>query len=239
MKSSERVALSPKSQAGVRSTVLGALGALLLWLLHRTVRWKYVTAQGEQNPWCQTSSPVVMAFWHRYQLMLPFLYRQRRKRGGKGMFALISRHGDGRIIAEAVRWIGIGSVAGSSTRGGSQAAKQLVERVQAGFDACVTPDGPKGPIYKSKEGVLRISQQANARLLPCTYAVESKWEVNSWDRMVIPKPFTRGIYYVGEEIPVPESRDSSDLDQSLSSLDAKLMEIDLTANELLKDWQHV
>ena len=120
-------------------------------------------------------------------------------------------------------------MAGSSSRGGAQASQELLSAVQNGQDICITPDGPRGPVRKSKAGVVRIAQRAGLPILPTSYAVSRFWQVKSWDRMVIPKPFSRGVFYVGEELVVKD-----DVDQACQDLDQALDEADRAANACLQ-----
>jgi lysophospholipid acyltransferase (LPLAT)-like uncharacterized protein len=119
-----------------------------------------------------------------------------------GLHMLISRHGDGRLIAFAIKLLGIHSVAGSSSRGGSRALLELIRLIQAGADVGVTPDGPRGPRYEVKDGVVALAQKTGAFVYPVSYSTERKWQLRSWDGMIIPKPFSRGVLIIGEPIVV-------------------------------------
>ena len=191
--------ISTKVWRYVRIQVMGTVGVLLLWLLFHSVRWKRHEQAVRKDEMWQPQQARIFCFWHGRQLMMPFLFRSDRK-VKIPVYTLISQHSDGRIIARAVRWLGIRSVAGSSTRGGRRALQKLTKKVIEGNHLAITPDGPKGPLRKLKPGVVRIAQSSGATIYPCAYAAENVWEFSSWDKMILPKPFTRGVYYVGEGI---------------------------------------
>ena len=91
-------------------------------------------------PWELCGGPGDVIFWHGRLLMMPHVWR-----AGVPMNMLISQHRDGRLIADTIAHFGLGSVAGSSSKGGAAAVRQIVKAIRAGEYAGVTPDGPRGP----------------------------------------------------------------------------------------------
>jgi hypothetical protein len=158
-----------------------------------------------------TTEPRVVAFWHNRQLLLPFVFRFFAKRESVKFSMLISAHSDGRLIADTVTKFGIDSVAGSSSRGGTAASKQLVQRLRSGHHIGITPDGPRGPQYVAKAGVVRLGQLTGAAIVPVAYAAEHKWTFKSWDRMFLPKPFSKVVVIIGETIPIIADESPEDL----------------------------
>ena len=118
-----------------------------------------------------------------------------------------SRHGDGRLIAFAIRLLGIHSVAGSSSRGGIAALMELSRRIEEGSDVGFTPDGPRGPRQECKAGVVAIAQRSGAPIVPMSYSTEKKWQLSSWDGMIVPKPFSRGVIILGPPVKVAPEED--------------------------------
>lgn len=141
------------------------------------------------------------------------------------MFALISEHGDGRIAAVAMRQLGISSVAGSSTRGGKEAAETLIKTIHDGNHVAITVDGPKGPIHKAKPGVVRIAQRTGAGILPAAAAAQSSWIFKSWDKMFLPKPFSRVTIRVGAPIFVPKELKEGEFEQHLALVESTLLRL--------------
>ena len=181
----------------------GAAAALVIALLARSVRWKDINlAQHDLDKTDDT--PGLFLFWHGRILMSPRVYWTFRGKRRQPPYMLISQHGDGRLIAFAVRLMGIFSVAGSSSRGGMRALLEMLRLVEAGHDMGFTPDGPRGPRYECKEGVALVAQKSGLPVFPLAYSTERYWQLRSWDGMIIPKPFSRGVAIVGSPILIGE-----------------------------------
>jgi hypothetical protein len=124
--------------------------------------------------------------------MLPLLYQHR----DEGVSVLISEHRDGELIARIAQSLGFRTVRGSTTRGASRALIGLARELEAGRDVAITPDGPRGPARSFAPGALIAAQRADAPVILVGVAVRRAWRLRSWDRFVIPRPFTRvGIAY--------------------------------------------
>ncbi len=111
---------------------------------------------------------IILAFWHAQQLMIPIGYR------GRGSHVLISRHGDGEIIARVIARFGHEAVRGSSTRGGAGALRALIKLGRSGRDVVVTPDGPKGPRHVAKLGVIHLAKATGLPIVPLAFACSKK-----------------------------------------------------------------
>ena len=123
---------------------------------------------------------------------------------------LISQHGDGRLIAFAINLLGIRSVAGSSSRRAVAATLELMRCLQEGASIGITPDGPKGPRQICKKGVVALAQQAGVIVQPISYSVEERWVIPSWDGMIVPRPFSRGVVILGEPVLVGPEDDQNE-----------------------------
>jgi lysophospholipid acyltransferase (LPLAT)-like uncharacterized protein len=142
----------------------------------------------------------IASMWHGDLLMQPYNYKNFKSHGTvKGM---ISEHRDGEAIRKTVEYLGIGSLSGSSTRGGVKALIGAIKSLKNGTDIAITPDGPKGPIYSVADGVVMISQKTNTKILPFSCIPSKYWKINSWDKFIIPKPFGQIDFYIGEPIDV-------------------------------------
>jgi lysophospholipid acyltransferase (LPLAT)-like uncharacterized protein len=153
----------------------------------------------------------IASIWHGDLLMQPYNYKNFKSHGTvKGM---ISEHRDGEAIRKTVEYLGIGSLSGSSTRGGVKALIGAIKSLKNGTDIAITPDGPKGPIYNVADGVVMIAQKTNKRILPFSCVPTKYWKINSWDKFIIPKPFGKIDFYIGEPIDVTgmTMQDSKDL----------------------------
>jgi lysophospholipid acyltransferase (LPLAT)-like uncharacterized protein len=167
-----------------RDRWLARLGALVLRLLARTWRVRIVN-DAPLQALRAAHRPYIHCIWHGE--MLPLLWAFR----GEGAAVLISEHGDGEIIAQAAISLGYRTVRGSSSRGAERALLELTRVLNDGGHIAVTPDGPRGPRHSFAPGALIVAQRTGAPVV-LTRAFSSRvWQLKSWDRFEIPKPFAR------------------------------------------------
>ena len=114
-----------------------------------------------------------------------------KKRKGK---VIISDHKDGEIIARVISFFGIGAIRGSSSKGAVKALAQSFRELKSGTDVIITPDGPRGPYHSIADGAVVIAQKQNAQIQILNYEASKFWQLKSWDKMIIPKPFSEISY---------------------------------------------
>ena len=172
------------------------------FILQLFVRFIYLTNKKTYHTTnaLEENENFIVSMWHGDLLMQPFNYQNFRPKGT--VKAIISEHRDGEAIRKTVEYLGIGSLAGSSTRGGAKALIGAIRSIKNGTDIAITPDGPKGPIYSVADGVVIISQKTKAKILPFSCVPSKYWKMKSWDKFVIPKPFGEIDFYIGEPIDV-------------------------------------
>ena len=110
---------------------------------------------------------------------------------------------DGRLISSVVARFGATPVFGSSSRGGAAALRGMIEAVNAGHPVLITPDGPRGPRRVAAPGAAQLAAMTGCRLVAGSAAVSRAVVLSSWDRMMIPLPFGRGVVVIGDVIDVP------------------------------------
>ena len=132
----------------------------------------------------------IYAFWHDRIFAGTYFFRNR------GIVVLTSQSFDGEYIARFIQRFGYGAVRGSSTRGGRRALVELIRTVREGLPVAFTVDGPRGPRYEAKAGPAALAQKTGAGIVPFVVEARKYWTVNSWDRMQIPRPFTRCLVNV-------------------------------------------
>ena len=167
-----------------KTRVLIWLGAHLLRTLARSWRIRLVN----EAPIVAERAkgvPVLFTLWHGQ--MLPVLWQHR----DQGVAILISEHRDGEIIAQIASRFGCRSIRGSTTRGGSRALLALSRELSEGRDAAITPDGPRGPAHQFAPGALVAAQRSGKPLVLVGVHAANAWQLKSWDRFTIPKPFSR------------------------------------------------
>jgi lysophospholipid acyltransferase (LPLAT)-like uncharacterized protein len=171
------------------------LGAAVIRLLAAT--WRYrVTNDEELRSARAAGRRVIFIPWHGE--LLPLIWHHR----SQNIALVVSEHRDGEIIARIAETLGYATVRGSSSRGGSRALIGLMRELEAGRDAAVTPDGPRGPAHVFAPGAAIAAQRTGALLVPIRAAASRAWRLKSWDRFLIPKPFARVDVTYGPLTPV-------------------------------------
>ncbi len=145
--------------------------------------------------------PIIYAFWHNRLLYLSYLYRK------KFAGVIVSQHKDGDYIAEVMKKCKLTAIRGSSTRRGLEALVEIISYIKKGFDIAFTPDGPKGPKYKIKEGVLLAALKTGFPIVPICWNAKRKIIFSSWDNFILPLPFNRFIVAYGKPIYVKSKKD--------------------------------
>jgi len=163
------------------------LGSMLIRILCATLRYKLIDEAGYLDE--PVPRPVILLIWHNRILAMPVLYR-RYCPSRKGLRVLTSASRDGAYLSEFVRYFGLDSVRGSSSRRGTAALFNLIRTLEDGFDLCVTPDGPRGPRYSLRPGVILLSERCHIPLIPLLVEYSAYWRFNSWDGFAVPKPFS-------------------------------------------------
>jgi lysophospholipid acyltransferase (LPLAT)-like uncharacterized protein len=159
---------------------------LLLWIVSRTWRFEEIAEEGV-TPLIGGlgAGAEIFCFWH--QCVLPCTVYFRRT----GATILISRSFDGELITRILELFGFRAVRGSSSRGAREGLLGLKQVIDSGTPAIFTADGPRGPIYQTKMGPIKLAQMTGARIGAFHLQPERAWVMKSWDRFLIPKPFTR------------------------------------------------
>jgi len=186
---------------GLRA-LLCAIAALYIRLVRASGRWRVVGAEHPAAFW-DAGRPFILAFWHGRLLMMPYCWRR-----GVAMNMLISRHPDGRLIARTIGHFGLGAVAGSSGKGGRAALREILRAIGRGECVGITPDGPRGPRMRASPGVVDIARLSGVPVLPAAFATSRRKVLGSWDRFVVPLPFSRGVFVWGAPIAVPRNADA-------------------------------
>lgn len=145
---------------------------------------------------CKRGERCIFTFWHENLLLPAYLY------GRPNIHVLISQHADGEMIAEACRHLRMKSVRGSTTRGGTEAVRQLL-RVSRSGHLAVTPDGPRGPRRELQPGLVFLASRTGLPIVPLGVGYDRPWRARSWDRFAIPRPGSRAVCLIGEPIPIP------------------------------------
>ena len=172
---------------GWKARWLIAFGVHLLRLLGRTLRYEIDDRAGIVGR--PVASNYIGALWHNRLLIFPLVLR--RFFPNRHGAALISASRDGDLLSDAIHRFDYDVIRGSSSKLGASALLQLTDVLAGGGDVVITPDGPRGPAYELGPGIVFLAQKAGKQVLPMNMEYSSCWRVKSWDRFIIPKPFSK------------------------------------------------
>ncbi|HEY8122373.1 MAG TPA: DUF374 domain-containing protein [Myxococcota bacterium] len=203
-------------------SLLGALAALCLRALGAS--WRL-----ESSGPLPTGAPIVLVTWHQGLLVAAYALRDR------GLWVPLSLSRDGDLAEAALRQLGFArSPRGSSSRGGSRLLREMIRRVRAGESGGVLPDGPRGPAFAAKPGVLALAAATGVKLVPVGIAAAPARRLGSWDRARLPLPFARVRLAYGSALEIPRSADAAALEAARARLSEELHRLDREAERQLK-----
>ncbi len=189
----------------------------LLWLVGLTWRYEVVAEEGVTPVlFGQKAGGEIYCFWH--QCVLPCAHYFRRTNA----VILISRSFDGELITHILRMFGFDAARGSSSRAGREGLLGLRQVLEDGKPAIFTADGPRGPIYQTKMGPIKLAQLTGAPIGAFHLEPEHAWVMSSWDRFLVPKPFTRIVVSWGPWTRVPADLPAEQLEQKRGELNAAI-----------------
>jgi lysophospholipid acyltransferase (LPLAT)-like uncharacterized protein len=215
--------------AAVQAITARIVGLYLSFALHST-RWTLV---GAENITAHIAgAPAIATFWHERLPLLPALWFAMRRDGASGTpRVLVSKHRDGRFIGAVVRRFGVTVVHGSSSKsgsardvaekGGAASVRVLLGVLEAGEHILITPDGPRGPSRQAAPGVAQIAGLSGIPVLPIGAQTSRRRLLPTWDRMVVPLPFGRGVIVCGQPIAVPREG----WEETLPAIEAALNDV--------------
>jgi lysophospholipid acyltransferase (LPLAT)-like uncharacterized protein len=176
-----------------------------------------------------SEGPIIVALWHNRLMFGPTAYQYTK---GRGAVVMVSRSFDGDVIeAVLTRFKNLFAVRGSSQskkgrdKGGREALAELIEKGKQGLDLVITPDGPLGPRYQVKRGIIDLAKATGYPIFPIAAMASPVLRVKSWDETIIPLPFSRFVYRVGKSMTVPAEADEAMIEQKRQELEASLTEL--------------
>ena len=198
----------------------------LLWLLGSTWRFEEIAEEGV-TPLVggAGAGAEIFCFWHQCVLPCALYYRRTHAT------ILISRSFDGELITRILVLFGFRAVRGSSSRGAREGLLGLKSVIESGRPAIFTADGPRGPIYRTKMGPIKLAQMTGARIGAFHLEPERAWTMHSWDRFLIPKPFTRIVVSWARWTEAPRELAAAEFAAKREELNAAIERARLRARE--------
>jgi lysophospholipid acyltransferase (LPLAT)-like uncharacterized protein len=184
-----------------KATFLGNLAGRIMQAWCATLRFEIVDHCGLGQPG-GIPGPVIYCLWHNRIFTVPAAWKRACGKHRRAVVLTSASH-DGAALARAVGVFGIGSVRGSSSRRGVAALVGMRKALREGIDACITPDGPRGPRYVIQAGMVKLAETSGAPVIPIHVEYSSCWRLKTWDRFVIPKPCSTVRVIFDEALAVP------------------------------------
>ncbi len=190
------------------------LGHSIIRLIGPTLRVSVSYEEGAQQTLDQR--PLVASFWHSCMIPATYIFRD------MGIRVMSSDSYDGQYMGRIIHKFGFVAVKGSSSRNAVRALLGLRRALEEGWTVAFTLDGPRGPRHKVKPGPVALARSSGLAMTMFHAAVDKAWVLNSWDRLMIPKPFSRVLVRFGKLIPVPKDATDEDLERYTGELQASL-----------------
>ncbi len=213
----------------IKYFLVGVFGSIIIRLLFSTMRIKEIPDGYSVNLERQ-GKYAIYAFWHAHMLLPAYVGKNRNVK------VLISQHRDGEYITQIVQRLGYGVARGSTTRGGAKALLRMIKQIkEESISLAITPDGPKGPRFVAQSGAILLGQKTQYPIIPVMIYLGNYWELPSWDRFCIPKPFSKARIFYGNPIMVPPKLEKSDVEEYRVSLENELIRLENEAESIVKD----
>lgn len=202
----------------IKWNLVGIFGKLLIDLLFNTMK---IERQGfERVKPIISSGKVIFAVWHSRMLLFAYLCK------GFNGTAMVSKSTDGEIAARIIQRQGHEAVRGSTKKGGLQALSKLIRKVKEKNKPClIVPDGPQGPRCKVQQGIIILAKKTGYPIVPISYSARKIKIFASWDRFILPFPFTKCTAVYGDPVYVPQNVDENEGKRCLMLLEDELNRI--------------
>jgi lysophospholipid acyltransferase (LPLAT)-like uncharacterized protein len=210
------------SKTSLGQKLTGFLFYFITNLIARSIKWQYFE-QSNKSTIFDNKHKYIFCCWHNKLFLGPHLLPRNRV-----INALQSSHSDGMITSVAFKYLGMNVILGSSKKGGMQAFRKMMKRLQLGESIAITPDGPKGPKEQVKEGIIKLAQISNTPIIPLVWATEKFKTINSWDDFVLPYPFSKGIYCYGKPINIKKNINVNQFELERQKLENELKRLTRT-----------
>lgn len=193
--------------------------APVYWLLSKTWRIRESGPAKVLSTYVQTRTraPCVFAHWHGDELVLVGYYANRN------LAVLASHSKDGSIMAKTLELLGYQVFRGSSSKGGAGGLIGLIRAVRGGSQAALAVDGPRGPIYQVKTGVVELAHRTEKWIVPVRTRCDRAWNFSrSWNKAYLPKPFAQVEVEYGEPVACVPQAEEVDTEQACAHIKARL-----------------
>ncbi|MCC8468115.1 MAG: lysophospholipid acyltransferase family protein [Rickettsia endosymbiont of Eriopis connexa] len=202
--------------------VFSIITILLYWYLcfvYFTSRQKFIFYDNGNKEKFLNEQGVIFALWHNMLALSLAMFI-----GHRNIYALISPHLDGKILNDLVEKFGCRVIVGSTNKNPIGALRNIIGKLSQGANIIVTPDGPKGPVYKVNSGITEIAYRYNKKLIPIVSSTSRCFRLKSWDKLIIPLPFGTIKIIVGSPLELTNDKihNHISLEKQLANLTERL-----------------
>ncbi len=213
----------------IKYFLVGVFGSIIVRILFSTMSIKEIP-EGYLRNLDRQGKHAVYAFWHAHMLLPGYAGRNFNTK------VLISQHRDGEYIAQIVQRLGYGVDRGYTTRGGARALLKMIKKAkEESISLAITPDGPKGPRFVAQSGAILLGQKTQYPIIPIMVYMAKYWELPSWDRFCIPKPFSKARIFYGDPIMVPPKLEKAGVEEYRVSLEKALIKLGNEVESIVKE----
>ena len=199
--------------------------ASLIRFLDLSIKWKMVVPPATQRIF-KLEKPIILLFWHNRILSMPAGWDVSRP-----ITLLRSVHRDGLLIGRAISFLGYKTVAGSSNRGGATSLRKLLKELKNGTSIGITPDGPRGPRMRMTPGAIVAARLGGVPIIPVAWNTKHRKLLGTWDKMILARPFSKGIFIYGEPIEIPKKSTHEEVEAYRIDVEKKLNELSRETEE--------
>ncbi len=204
------------------------LGSLYIRVVYATSSWQVVGEESPRKYW-DDHKPFIAALWHGRILMLTKSWDMK----ATSIHMLISAHRDGELISKTISHLGIQTAVGSTSQGGFSALRNMLRIIKNGGSVGITPDGPRGPRMRASNGIVNLAKMTGVPIIPLSYSVRDGKAMSSWDRFIVPRPFTKGVFIWGDPIDIPRDADEDAIEIYRQKVEAGLNAVSAEADRLV------
>ncbi len=174
------------------------VAAFIIRVIGWTMRIQLIDPH-QTAPQAKPTQKYIYAFWHNQQILSTYFFRN------LGIRVLVSRSRDGDYISKVLEIFGFHTIRSSTSSGKVNALRGLARELRGGNHTAITPDGPRGPLYKAQPGAVFLGALSGKAVVPYGCAVDRVWKLHrTWDQFEIPKPFSKAVLVFGETVSIPK-----------------------------------
>ena len=200
----------------IGKSILSPVIATVIKLLSLSIKWKILNEENKLKAF-ENNEPIIVVFWHERIAVMSKIWPME-----KPLAMLQSPHSDGQLIAKAINHLGFQTVWGSTNRNAVGGIIGLIKKTKKGISIGITPDGPRGPALECSKGPVAIAKISGLKIIPIAWSTSNFWRLNNWDKSLVPKPFSKGIWVWGEPIKVPNNCSKGEIERYTEELSKAL-----------------